>query len=123
MSRLSERAGKNRLAIIAGIGAAVGAAWIVFGNYGVELVGESIVEADVVEVIAGQPGEGAHGGGIGIVMVELPDGGRARVFVPAAKAVTGRRVTLKVNHYSDGSREAFAIDPDEDNSAGQATQP
>lgn len=109
MSRLSQRAGKNRLAVIAGLIAAIGIAWLLFAEQGVELIGEERVEATVVEVLLGE-GTPAVGkpGGIAIVLVELPEGGRARVFAPRKNVSAGKSVTVTVKRYSDGSREVTA---------------
>lgn len=108
MGRLSERAGNNRLAVIAGIAVALGLAWLAFVPHGVKQIGEERLNATVVRIIT-SPGAGAEEPtGVAIVVVELPDGGRARVFAPAAQAVTGTALAVTVKQYSDGSRELTA---------------
>ena len=118
MSRLSKRAGKNRLAIAAGLIAAIAASWFLLRGPGVELISEEIVGANVVEVIGGSAGTSAtidDAKGVGIVLVELPDGGRARIFVPLSKVSVGTAVQLKVKRYSDGSRQVTAAVDSEEN--------
>jgi hypothetical protein len=109
MARLSQRAGNNRLAIIAGISAAMAAAWFLLGDHGISIIDETTVDANVVEVLIGRDSGDAARSSAGIVVVELPGGGRARLFVPAAQAVTGAVIRLTVKRYSDGSREVVAI--------------
>lgn len=103
MSRLSPRAGKNRLALIAGLAVAFVATWIYFSNPSVTLVGEDRVEATVVEVLHDK----SNPSGVGIVVVELADSGRAKVFAPLAQATVGTRIPLKVKYFSDGTREVL----------------
>lgn len=104
MSRLSGRAIKNRLAIVAGLTAAIAGAWLLMRGPSVDLIDELTLEAKVVDVIHRAGTSPAATNGMGIVLVELPDGGRARVFAPLAKAAVGTKMRLKVKRYSDGSR-------------------
>ncbi len=108
MARLSQRAGNNRLAVSAGIAAALGLAWLLFVPHGVEQIGEERVNATVVGIVIGPDGRSAEPAGVAIVVVELPDGGRARVFAPAAQARVGTSLAVTVKHFSDRSREVTA---------------
>ena len=105
MARLSQRAGKNRLAVITGIGAVLGVAWMLFAPHGVEQIGEQRVSATVVEFIAGSDDHAADPARVAIVLVELPEGGRARVFAPGSHAMVGSAIAVTVKRFSDGSRE------------------
>lgn len=114
MGRLSQRAGKNRLAVSAGLAAALGVAWLLFMPHGVEQIGEERLTATVVGVVVGASKRAAEPAGVAIVVVELPDGGRARVFAPGAHAAVGAELAVTVKQFSDGSREvtaAGAIEP------------
>jgi hypothetical protein len=105
MARLSQRAGKNRLAVAAGIGVVPGVAWLLFAPHGVEQVGEERVNATVVQMILGPDDHNAKPGGVAIVLVELPEGGRARVFAPGTHALVGSAIAVTVKRFSDDSRE------------------
>ncbi len=111
MARLSERAGKNRLAILAGLIAAIAASWFMMRGPGVELVDEETVSARVLEVnrTTNEPTPG-HNKRMGLILVELPDGGRARVFAPLSKVSVGAKITLKMKRFSDGSRRVTGAD-------------
>lgn len=108
MARLSQRAGKNRLAVGAGIGAVIGAAWLLLTPHGVEQVGQERVNANVVQVILGPGDSTAQAAGVAVVVVELPEGGQARVFAPGAHARVGSPIAVTVKRFSDGSREVTA---------------
>ena len=108
MARLSQRAGKNRLAVSAGLGAAFGIAWLLFAPHGVEQIGEERVNATVVEVILGPHDQAEEPARVAIVLVELPEGGRARVFAPGTHAMVGSAIAVTVKRFSDGSREVTA---------------
>lgn len=108
MGRLSQRAGKNRLAVSAGLAAALGVAWLLFMPHGVEQTGAERINATVVGVIVGPARRTGEPAGVAIVVVELPDGGRARVFAPAAQAALGTELAVTVKLFSDGSREVTA---------------
>tara|TARA_R110002073_G_scaffold241432_2_gene403247 strand:- start:2748 stop:3092 length:345 start_codon:yes stop_codon:yes gene_type:complete len=108
VGRLSQRAGKNRLAVSAGLAAAFAIAWLLFVPHGVEQTGEQRVNATVVEIVVGPDGRAAEPAGVAIVVVELPDGGRARVFAPGAQAVLGTGLAVTVKQFSDGTREVTA---------------
>jgi hypothetical protein len=112
MSRISQRAGKKRFAIIIGLAGTVAVAWFMLSGPGVEQIGEEIVSAEVLEIIQRSSANGPkpRKGGLGIAVVELPDGGRARVFVPRSKASIGAEITVKVKRYSDGSRHVTGGD-------------
>ncbi len=107
MGRLSERAGKNRLAIIAGIAAAFALTWFVFEQKAPEVVAEEHATAKIVEIVHGGT---TTGRGIAVVVAELPDGGRARIFTPPAIAVVGGDIRVTVRHYDDGSRRVSGAD-------------
>lgn len=109
MSRLSRRAGKNRLAILAGLVAVAGISYLFFGGHDVELIAEERTDASVVDIVhaASRPNDNPSGG-VAILVVELPDGGRARVFAPRANASIGAAIPVTVKRYSDGSREITA---------------
>lgn len=107
MSKISQRAGKKRFAIIIGLGATVAAAWLILRPPGIDQTGEEIVSAEVLEVIQRKPPSGSPlrvNNGLVIAVVELPDGGRARVFAPRSRVSMGAKIPVKVKHYSDGSR-------------------
>ena len=107
MPRLSKRAGKNRLAVIAGLSAVIVAYWILVRSPGVELVGEKLVKATVVETVLANnntPGDD----GMTVVVVALDDGGKARIFAPRAKASVGTPLAVIVKQFSDGSRRIVA---------------
>lgn len=108
MGRLSQRAGNNRLAVSAGLVAAFGIAWLLFVPHGVDQIGEERVNATVVRIIVGPDDRAEEAAGVAIVVVELPDGGRARVFAPGAQATIGTELAVTVKQFSDGSREVTA---------------
>jgi len=113
MPRISERAAKNRLAILVGVVAVIAASWLLLRGPGVELLSEETVSGKVVEVIHGKPGTtpvAKERKGMGIVVIELPDGGRARIFVPLSQASIGSKISLKVKRYSDGRRHVTGGD-------------
>jgi hypothetical protein len=113
MPRISDRAAKNRLAVVVGVTAMIAASWLLLRGPGVELLSEETVSGKVVEVIHGKSGttpESAAVKGMGIVVIELPDGGHARVFAPLSKASIGSEIRLKVKRYSDGRRHVTGGD-------------
>jgi hypothetical protein len=107
MSRISQSAGKKRFAIVVGLAMTVGVAWLLMSRPGVDQISEEIVSANVLEIIqrktTNQP-KSSPQMGLGIVVVQLPDGGRARVFAPVSKLVIGSKIAVKVKRFSDGSR-------------------
>ena len=107
MSRISGRDGKKRFAIVIGLGATVVIAWLILRPPGVDLIDEEIVSAEVLEIIQRKPATAATpriDDKLAIAVVALPDGGRARVFMPLSKVSIGAKITVKVKQYSDGSR-------------------
>ncbi|MDP6184145.1 MAG: hypothetical protein QF609_10030 [Gammaproteobacteria bacterium] len=105
MARLSERGAKNRLAILVGLTFVIATSWFVMRGPTVELIGEETVNAKIVGVgrMTGEP-SAEDNKRIGIVLVELPDGGRVRVFAPLSKVSVGATIAVKVKRFSDGSR-------------------
>ena len=118
MARDHEQSGKRRFAVVGGITIALLVAWMVLSPPGVEVLSEAFVMGTVVEIIkrdrAHQPT--AHvDKGLAITVVELPDGGKARVFARRTKISVGGRIRLKVKNYSDGTRHVVvAGDPTTD---------
>ncbi len=113
MSRISQRDGRKRFAIVIGLGATVVIAWLILRPPGVDLIGEEIVSAEVLEIIQRKPQSESlarPGGKLAIAVVELPDGGRARVFMPLSKISVGATIAVKVKQYSDGSRHVTGGD-------------
>lgn len=113
MSRLSERVGKSRLAGLAGLVAVAAGAWIVLHEPEVDLISEERVMATVIDlprsrIRSEQPS--ANNPSVGIILVELADGGRARIVAPLAKVFVGGEITLTVKQFSDGSRRVVGAD-------------
>ena len=106
MSRISQQASKKRFAIVVGLASTIGIAWLLMRGPGVDQIGEEIVSAEVLEVIQRKTSTASQqpGIGLGIAVVELPDGGRARVFAPLSKVTAGAKITVRVKQFSDGSR-------------------
>ena len=106
MSRISQQASKKRFAIVVGLASTIGVAWLLMRGPGVDQIGEEIVSAEVLEVIQRKTASASKQPriGLGIAIVELPDGGRARVFAPLSKVKVGAKIMVKVKQFSDGSR-------------------
>ena len=107
MTRLSERAGKNRLAIFGGLAGIFAAAWLLLGDHDIELIGEEFVTSTVVAIPSQK--EAGQKAGIGIIVVELPEGGRARIFAPLKDVEVGAALPVKVKRFDDGSQEVAGL--------------
>jgi hypothetical protein len=118
MARNHEKSGRRRFAVVGGITIALLVAWMVLSPPGVEVLSEAFVMGTVVEIIKRDRvyKPTAHvDKGLAIAVVELPDGGKARVFALRTKISVGGRIRLKVKNYSDGTRHVIAAgDPTSD---------
>ncbi|MFT4580489.1 MAG: hypothetical protein ACI915_000779 [Gammaproteobacteria bacterium] len=106
----------RRSSIVIALGAVGLVAWILLSNPTVDVLSEEFVVAKVVEVIgAGAEYKSANANKkvLSIVVVELPDGGQARVFTMPSKATIGGAVRLKVKNRDDGTRHVVVAPPEE----------
>lgn len=107
---MNEQNGKRRFAVVGGICLAMLGAWLALSSPGVELVDEEFVMGQVVEIIKRERDSGPPvpvDAGMAIAVVELPDGGKARVFALRQKISVGGQIRLKVKNYSDGTRHVI----------------
>jgi hypothetical protein len=101
----------RRFSIVIALGAVGLVAWIFLSDPTVDLLSETFVVGKVVEVIGEEVEEksaSANQKALSIVVVELPDGGQARVFTMPSKAQVGGALRLKVKNYDDGTRRVVA---------------
>jgi hypothetical protein len=85
-------------------------AWLALSSPGVELVDEEFVMGQVAEIIKRERASGPPvpvDAGMAIAVVELPDGGKTRVFALHRKISVGGQIRLKVKNYSDGTRQVI----------------
>jgi hypothetical protein len=110
--RITRRAGKNRLAVLIGtvLPFAVILWW--FHEPGRSLITERIVEGHVVEVkqrptktVNDGPSPEKRSANAAVIVVELPDGGRARVMLAKPFPEIGEPIQLKLTEYDNGDRE------------------
>lgn len=73
-------------------------------------VGEGEVTGTVISVATGELEGRASTTPVASALVELPDGGRTRVFLAQPWPATGQDVRLHYTEYADGSRR-YAHDP------------
>lgn len=111
MLRNHEQRGQRRFAVIGGIAIALLVAWVVLSSPGVKLLDERFARGTVVEIVKREHQRGSTAPdlkGLAIAVVELPDGGKARVFARRSKISLGGEIRLKVKNYSDGTRKVIA---------------
>ncbi|MDA0823593.1 MAG: hypothetical protein O3C28_14410 [Proteobacteria bacterium] len=101
----------RRFSIVLALGAVGLVAWIFLSDPTVDLVSETFVVGKVVEVIGEEVEEksaSASKKALSIIVVELPEGGQARVVTIPSKAQVGGALRLKVKNYDDGTRRVVA---------------
>ena len=109
MNDLFNAAGRKRFAVLAGITFVLAAAWLSLSRPGVDVVEEFLTPATMIEVVKA-PKKTPSGRALGpaIVLVELRDGGQAKVFLPPSRVTIGEETPVTVKRYSDGSERVVA---------------
>lgn len=103
--------GRNRLAAIAGGIAVIAAAAIVLYQPANDIVAERVLEGRVIDLSVRARESAVLDGGksVGIATVELPDGGRAKVFVVSPFPGVGDRIALRLTEYDNGDRKVAPV--------------
>lgn len=102
--------GRGKLAAMAGAVAVLLIAAIMLSRPGREVVSEMRVSGTVIDLTARErPASAAGTASMAVARVELPDGGKARVFVPPPFPAIGARIDLKLIQYDNGDREVVGM--------------